>query len=73
MSGIDPDSGETELEPPVKEANEAEPELQPEQSNRGNEAVKQASLGQKAAPTFWSNSLERPISFAHATMLRTPT
>jgi hypothetical protein len=51
VSGIDPDSGETELEPPVKEANEAEPELQPEQSNRGNEAG-EASLGRKAAPTF---------------------
>ena len=34
MSDIDPDSGETELEPPVKEANEDESELQLEQSNR---------------------------------------
>ena len=39
MSGIDPDSGETELEPPVNEANEGEPELQLGQSNRGNEAA----------------------------------
>lgn len=39
MSDIYPDSGETELEPPVKEANEGEPELQLGQSNRGNEAA----------------------------------
>ena len=39
MSDIDPDSGETELEPPVKEVNEAEPDLQLEQSNCGNEAA----------------------------------
>ena len=72
MSGIDPDSGDTELEPPVKEANEAEPELPLEESNRGNAGEASKPRSKSGADILIELAGEADL-FPHATMTRTPT